>query len=98
MKIAILGYGTFGVAIASRLVLNGHTILVNEVKDSDIILVSTPSYRVREALLCHKNLIKNQKIIVCSKGFSEDGDIISNVLEKEFPNNPLYFLYGPTLA
>lgn len=98
MKITILGYGTFGRAIASRLILNNHQILKNEVLDSDVVLVSTPSNKVREALLEHKNNIINQRIIVCSKGLSEDGDFLSNVLKKEFPNNPIYFLYGPTLA
>jgi len=98
MKISILGYGTFGSAIASRLILNGHTILKNEILGSDIILVSTPSFRVREALMSHKSAIINQKIIICSKGFSDDGNLISKVLENEFPNNSIYFLYGPTLA
>lgn len=98
MKISILGYGTFGSAIASRLVLNGHEILKDEVEGSDIILVATPSYRVREALLAHKKFIVNQKIVIGSKGFSEDGELISKVLEREFPNNSIYFLYGPTIA
>jgi glycerol-3-phosphate dehydrogenase (NAD(P)+) len=98
MKISILGYGTFGKAIANCLIINGHEILINEVKGSDMIFVSTPSYRVKAALLEHKDFIVNQKIIICSKGFSEDGDLISTVLEKEFPDNSTYFLYGPTLA
>ena len=98
MKISILGYGTFGQAIATRLIINGHEILINEVKGSDMILVATPSYRVKEALLEHKDFIINQKIIICSKGFNEDGDLISTVLGKEFPHNSIYFLYGPTLA
>ena len=98
MKISILGYGTFGQAIATRLIINGHEILINEVKGSDMILVATPSYRVKEALLEHKDFIINQKIIICSKGFNKDGDLISTVLEKEFPHNSIYFLYGPTLA
>jgi glycerol-3-phosphate dehydrogenase (NAD(P)+) len=98
MKISILGYGTFGSAIASRLVLKGHDILINEVLNSDIIFVATPSFRVREALVSQREYIKEQKIVICSKGFSEDGDLLSSVLEKEFPNNSIYFLYGPTLA
>ena len=98
MKISILGYGTFGQAIATRLIINGHEILINEVKGSDMILVATPSYRVKEALLEHKDFIINQKIIICSKGFNKDGDLISTVLGKEFPHNSIYFLYGPTLA
>lgn len=98
MKIAILGYGTFGSAIASRLALNNHEIMKDEVEGSDMVLVSTPSFRVKDALLSHKKYITNQSIIICSKGFGEDGDFISNILEKEFPNNSIFFLYGPTLA
>lgn len=98
MKISILGYGTFGSAIATCLKINKHEILIDEVIGSDVILVSTPSFRVKEALIAHRGDIINQKIIICSKGFSEDGDLISTVLEKEFPDNSIYFLYGPTLA
>ena len=98
MKISILGYGTFGSAIASRLILNGHEILEDEVVGSDIIIVSTPSYRVKVALLSHKKSITNQQIIICSKGFDEGGELISNVLKREFPTSSIYFLYGPTLA
>jgi glycerol-3-phosphate dehydrogenase len=67
MKISILGYGTFGSAIADRLAITGHKILINELDDSDLIIVSTPSFRVKEALLFHKKLLKNKKIIICSK-------------------------------
>jgi len=99
MKISILGYGIFGSAIASRLVLKGHTIVEEEIeKDSDIILVSVPSFAVTDVLLSNKSKIFDQKIIICSKGFDKNGDLFSLVLEKEFPNNKIYFLYGPTIA
>ncbi|MFA7000117.1 MAG: hypothetical protein WC241_03300, partial [Candidatus Paceibacterota bacterium] len=99
MKISILGYGVFGSAIASRLVLNGHNIIKEEIhKDTDIVLVAVPSYAVSDILISHKNEILNKKIIICSKGFDKSGKLFSKVLEKEFPNNPIYFLYGPTLA
>jgi len=98
MKISILGYGVFGSAIASRLALKGHTIYKDEINDSDIVLVAVPSYSVVDTLKSHKSEIKNQKIIICSKGFDKDGELFSVVLEKEFPNNQIYFLYGPTLA
>lgn len=98
MKISILGYGVFGSAIASRLVLNGHIIIKEKIKDSEIILVSVPSYAVTGVLMSHKNEITNQKIIICSKGFEKDGGLFSDTLSREFPNNQIYFLYGPTLA
>lgn len=98
MKISILGYGVFGSAIASHLVTNGHTIYKNVIRDSDIILVAVPSYAVVGILISHKDEILNQKIIICSKGFDKSGKLFSTLLEKEFPNNEIYFLYGPTLA
>ncbi len=98
MKITILGYGSFGSAIASRLALNNHTILKNVIKDSDVILIAVPSYAVSGVLNSHKDEITNQKIIICSKGFDKSGDLFSKVLEKQFPQNQIYFLYGPTLA
>jgi len=99
MKITILGYGIFGSAIASRLILNGHEIIKEEVKkDTDIVLVAVPSYAVSDVLISHKSEILNKKIIICSKGFDKSGELFSKVLEKEFPENKIYFLYGPTLA
>lgn len=98
MKIAILGHGVFGSAIASRLSLKGHIIYKNVIKDSDIVLVSVPSYAVSGVLISHKSDITNQKIVICSKGFDKSGELFSVVLEKEFPDNEIYFLYGPTLA
>lgn len=98
MKISILGYGTFGSAIGSRLVLNGHDIIKEEIKDSDAILIAVPSCAVSDVLTSHKNEILNQKIIICSKGFDKDGELFSKFLYREFPNNQIYFLYGPTLA
>jgi len=98
MKISILGYGIFGSAIASRLSLNGHTIIKEEIGDSDAILVAVPSYAVTDVLLSHKSEITNQRIIICSKGFDKNGGLFSVILKREFPNNKIYFLYGPTLA
>lgn len=97
MKISILGMGTFGGAMASHLERKGHKIESEVIFDSDIVLVATPSYAVISALVKEKNNIKNQKIIVCSKGFCENGELLSEGLKKEFTND-IFFLYGPTLA
>ena len=98
MKISILGNGAFGSAIASRLILNNHKIIKNVIKDSELILVAVPSYAVSGVLNSHKSEITNQKIMICSKGFDKSGELFSTILEKDFPNNQIYFLYGPTLA
>ncbi len=98
MKISILGYGVFGSVMGDILSLKGHTIFKEEVKDSELILMATPAYVLTEVLLSHKSEITNQKIIICSKGFDNNGELFSKVLEREFPNNQAYFLYGPALA
>lgn len=98
MKISILGCGTFGSAIKTHLLKKGHTVIAEEIGNSEIIFVSVPSYAVLPVLIKVKNEIKDQKIIICSKGFDESGKLLSEVLEKEFPNNEILFLYGPTLA
>lgn len=97
MKIAILGVGTFGSAMMSHLKRCGHTILTETVTDSEIILVSTPSYAVCSALLKEKSNITNQKIIICSKGFASEEKLLSEILKENF-SNEIFFLYGPTLA
>jgi len=98
MKISILGYGVFGSAMGFHLNNLGHVIYEEEVRDSELILVAVPSYAVREVLSKFKDEILNQNIIICSKGFSEEGELLSVVLGREFPNNKVFFLYGPTLA
>lgn len=99
MKISILGCGVFGGAIGSHLISKGHTIIKEDIsQDCDVIFVSVPSFVVSEVLFSFKDKIKNQKIIICSKGFDKSGELFSTVLERDFPNNEVYFLYGPTLA
>lgn len=99
MKISILGNGSFGSAMGEIFSKNGHEVFLKDnIDKSEIILVATPSFAVREVLSFYKKDIQNQKIIICSKGFDVDGNILSVGLQKDFPNNDIYFLYGPTLA
>lgn len=98
MKISILGCGVFGSALFSYFSRKGYEIYKDEILDSNIIFVSVPSSVVCSALLKLKNEIKDQDIIICSKGLNEDGGLISVCLEKNFPNNKILFLYGPTIA
>ncbi len=99
MKIAIVGNGSFGSAMGSVLEKKGHTVFMKDhVGECDIVLVATPSYAVREALSFYQNIIKDQKIIICSKGFDNDGNLLSVGLQRDFPKNKIYFLYGPTIA
>lgn len=99
MKISILGYGSFGEALASRLEINKHSILKEEIhEDTDLIFVSVPSYAVVEVLLNFIEKIGDKNIIICSKGLNKDGSLFSSVLSEKFKKDQIYFLYGPTLA
>ncbi|HAS80692.1 MAG: Glycerol-3-phosphate dehydrogenase [NAD(P)+] [Candidatus Nomurabacteria bacterium GW2011_GWE1_32_28] len=97
MKVSILGNGIFGSSVSSYLTKIGHSVFVDIVNDSEIIFVCVTSNLVLSSLLKIKNEIENKKIVICSKGFSDDGRFISEILKEEFKND-IYFLYGPTVA
>jgi glycerol-3-phosphate dehydrogenase (NAD(P)+) len=97
MKITILGNGAFGSALDTYLKKIGHQILIDEISSSEVIFVSLPSDVVVPKLLELKDKIANQKIIICSKGFASESELLSEALEKKFKNE-VFFLYGPTLA
>lgn len=98
MKIAILGHGVFGGAIDAHLKRLGHQIEIDTCSNSELIFVCVPSFAVVSVLKNNKENIKNQKIIICSKGFSDDGKLLSDALKEEFSGNEIFFLYGPTIA
>ena len=97
MKITILGNGAFGSAMASYLSSIGHEIYIDAVKDSEIIFVCVPSFAVIKALSEVEEGIRNQKIVICSKGFAGEGKLLSQALKEKFQND-FFFLYGPVLA
>jgi glycerol-3-phosphate dehydrogenase (NAD(P)+) len=98
MKITILGHGVFGSAVAVHLSNLGHEIEVDKINYSKLVFVCVPSFAVVSVLKNNKESIKDQKIIICSKGFSDDGRLLSDALKEEFPNNGIFFMYGPTIA
>ena len=98
MKISIFGHGVFGSAVTVHLSRLGHEIEVDTINDSSFIFVCVPSFAVVSVLKNNKENIKDQKIIICSKGFSDDGRLLSDALKDEFPNQHFFFLYGPTIA
>ncbi|MEA3399160.1 MAG: NAD(P)H-dependent glycerol-3-phosphate dehydrogenase [Patescibacteria group bacterium] len=97
MKLSILGYGAWGSALDEYFSSIGHKIIVNKIDDSDAILVCVPSDATISVLSNYKKEIKDQKIIICSKGFASPEKLLSEAIMEEFDND-LYFLYGPTLA
>lgn len=95
--ISIIGAGYFGKAIAAHLRRIGYEVHHSVNKDSEIVIVATPSNVVVPALIELKDKIGSRKVVICSKGFADGGVLMSEALQKYFPDN-LYFLYGPTLA
>lgn len=67
------------------------------VPDSEIILLVVPSDKVEGTIKSAKELITDQKIIICSKGFGENQKFLTDVVRENI-TNPVYCLYGPTLA
>lgn len=98
MKISILGNGVFGSVVANHLKNLNHEVFINKVEDTEIIFVCVPSFVVVQVLLDNKSFIANQKIIICSKGFNNDGRLLSEALRDDFVDKNIFFFYGPTIA
>lgn len=98
MNISILGCGNFGEALKSHFLRIGHSVTEEKILDSEIIFIAVPSFAVIDVLENNKDFIKDQKFVICSKGFDGDGLLLSEAILKEFPKINLFFLYGPTLA
>lgn len=134
-KIAVIGSGSWGVALAMHIARLGHNVkiwsflkeeadLINNekkckflpdvvildnitatqsfeecVKDSDYIFHVTPSKVVRNTVKQYKEFIKNQPIIMCSKGFeTETLNTLDEIIAEELPNNPIAVFSGPSHA
>ena len=69
------------------------------IKDSEMILIVTPSKAVRETIRKFKKYVTNQEIIICSKGFEKDTlYTLNEVVEEELPNSKIGGLSGPSHA
>ena len=134
-NIAIIGSGSWGVALAIHMAKLGHNIkiwsfakdeadLINNerkckflpeiiipeniictqsfeecIKDSDYIFHVTPSKVVRNTIKQYKEFVKNQPIIMCSKGFEmETLNTLDEIIEQELPNSPVAVFSGPSHA
>ena len=66
---------------------------------ADYIFHVTPSRSVRETLRKYKNLVTDQPIILCSKGFEKDSMMtLDEEVEDELPKAKIGVLSGPTHA
>lgn len=134
-KIAIIGSGSWGVALGIHLANLGNEVkiwsfmqeeadLINNerkckflpnvilpesikcttsyeeaINGSDFILHVTPSKFTRNILNEYKKYVKNQPIIICSKGFESDTlSTLDDVFAEEVPNTKIGVLSGPSHA
>lgn len=134
-NIAIIGSGSWGVALAIHSAEMGHNVkiwsfseeeknLINDehkckflpkaivpdgvlcttnieeaIQGSDMILHVTPSKFTRETLKKYKEYVKDQPIILCSKGFeAETLYTLNEVVKEELPNVKIGVFTGPSHA
>ncbi len=75
------------------------TDIKQAVENTDIILHVTPSKFFRETLKKYKEYIKNQPVIICSKGFElATLSTLSNVAKQEIPDVKIGAFSGPSHA
>ncbi len=66
-------------------------------QDSEVVMLVVPSDKVEGTIKNAAPLLIDQSVIICSKGFSKDGLLLSDVVLAEVEGE-VYCLYGPTHA
>ena len=75
------------------------TSIEEALEGTDIILHVTPSKFTRETVKKYKPYIKNQAVVICSKGFEKDSlKTLDDVVSEELPNSKIAVLSGPSHA
>lgn len=75
------------------------TSLEEAVKDTEIILHVTPSKFTRSTIKNYKKYVKEQPIVICSKGFEKESlKTLDEVAKEELPNSKIAVLSGPSHA
>ena len=134
-NIAIIGSGSWGVALAIHLSKLGNNIklwsfsadekdLINNerkckflpnvklpeniycttsfeeaIEGTDFIIHVTPSKFTRDTVKQYKQYVKNQPIVICSKGFEKESLLtLDEVVQDEMPNAKIAVLSGPSHA
>jgi glycerol-3-phosphate dehydrogenase (NAD(P)+) len=134
-NVAVIGSGSWGMALALLLNTNGHLVKVwsyskeeadiinNEnrckflpgviipseikcytgleetIKDTEIILIVTPSKAIRNTVSNLKPFVKDQIFVMCSKGLEANTQLsYSNVIKEIIPNAKVAALSGPSHA
>lgn len=69
------------------------------IEDTDIILHVTPSKFTRDTVKQYKEYVKEQPIVVCSKGFEKESlKTLDEVVKEEVSNSEIAVLSGPSHA
>lgn len=69
------------------------------IKETEIVLIVTPSKAVRETIKKFKEYLVNQQVIICSKGFEKETlYTLNEVVEEELPSFKIGGLTGPSHA
>jgi len=133
MKIAVLGGGSWGTALAMHLARKKYSVkvweffaeqaremqqkrkcrLLSEVSlpknifvssqmrevilGTDLVLIVVPSDKVCGTIETAKEYLEKQPIVICSKGFGKNLELMTEVVSKVV-DNELFCLYGPTHA
>src|SRR3989338_6638543 len=64
---------------------------------SELVLLVVPSDKIEATVAKSKHLFSNQPVVICSKGFGEGLQLLSESVQKQVAGN-VYCLYGPTHA
>lgn len=134
-QVAIIGSGSWGIALATHLANNGNNVKVwsfceeeqqaiqNERKciqlpslqipdnitcstsfaevleGTDIVLHVTPSKVLRSVIQQYKPFLKDQPVVICSKGLENHSlTTLSEVAKQELPNQKIGIFSGPSHA
>lgn len=111
MKIAVIGAGKWGQALASAFAQNNEVVLTSrtpknlpnfvtleEALEYDYLVISVPAQEIANWLKEHF-VYKGQNILVVSKGIdAKDGRFLQEIYEAYVPREKLCFLSGPSFA
>ncbi len=73
-----------------------HT-LEDVLPETDLVLLVVPSDKTETTVAKAKHLFAQQPVVICSKGFADGLQLLSEVVQKNVSGN-VYCLYGPTHA
>lgn len=72
---------------------------MQDIKDADVYLITTPAQHVRATIESMKELLAEKPFLICAKGIEiATGDLLADVAKQIIPNGKVGVLSGPTFA